>query len=295
MVTIGINQSTLCQLSPTALDAVCAGIADFGATAVRFPVDWAVLSKLGFTTADLTPVRNVKAALDAHGLTPLPVLGCHAPLFNGNATIFGKFVGKIVDVFGDIPAYEVWNEPNLWQFFTGGPKAFLPYLRAATPIIRASGAKSIHGGLAAMKTGGFLIFTSTSAVDWLTGLYKAGEDDDYDLLGYHPYSLTPTAWADPATMPFGIAQIASLDILRAARGDTRPYAFTEVGFDTARVPAVAASGYLTEQMQTLGACDVDSVWLFCWQDSINDGGSYGLVTAGNVPKRPLYDTARAML
>ncbi|MEX7470200.1 hypothetical protein AB4Z39_10855 [Mycobacterium adipatum] len=292
-MAVGVNQSNLCQLAPADLDRVCKDIAAYGFESVRFAVDWGNLSNFA-GQVNYGPVHRVAAALNKHGLEPLPVLGIHHPFIYSTNT-FADFVQRCVSIFGPIPAYEVWNEPNLWGFTVGTPARFLTYLRAAAPIIRETGAAVIHGGLAAYPDHRVFWLRNYSPVTWLKELYAAGERNDYDLLGYHPYSLTTAEkWVDPDSRPFGIAQIDALNTLRYQHGDARPYAFTEIGYDTTKIDATTAAKYLTAQMPSMRASSNHN-WLFCWRDTVGDGGKYGLVAANNGPKLPLYNSVRGLL
>lgn len=287
----GVNQSNLAQLSLNDLHKVCDDIASYGFTAVRFAVDWAWLSNL-FGAVNYGPLQRVKSTLHYYGLTPLPVLGCHLPFFNASPAQFGAFTKNVVGIFGDIPAYEVWNEPNLWAFFNNGPAAFLKYLRAATPHIRNAGSKSIHGGLAAYPNHRVLFLRNYSPETWIKGLYDAGENNDYDLLGYHPYPLTEQEkFAAPSSKPFGVSQIGAMNNLRSSRGDFRPYSFTEVGYDINKVSLAGASEYITEQFTDLSAAK----WVFCWRDTKGDGGNYGLVDARGIPKEPYFSAVKDLI
>lgn len=127
---IGINQSNLTQLAQPDMDRVCAAIAAYGFTSVRFAVDWGSLANwLG--KVNYGPVQRVADALAKAGLTPLPVLGIHYPFVKSPAA-FGVFTQGVVDIFR-APFYEVWNEPNLWGFSIGTPADYLKYLRVAPP------------------------------------------------------------------------------------------------------------------------------------------------------------------
>lgn len=287
----GVNQSNLAQMSLSELDKVCRDISEFGFTAVRFAADWAWLSNF-LGAVNYQPLHRVRSVLHYYGLTPLPVLGCHLPLFNNSPQQFGAFTKRVIDMFGEIPAYEVWNEPNLWAFFNNSPAAFLKYLRAATPHIRAAGSQSIHGGLAAYPNHQFLWLRNYSPETWLKGLYDAGENNDYDLLGYHPYPLTEQEkFAAPSSRPFGVSQIGAMNNLRSSRGDFRPYSFTEVGYDINKVSLARASEYIAEQFTDLSAAK----WVFCWRDTKGDGGNYGLVDARGIPKEPYFSAVKGLI
>lgn len=287
MTGIGINQSNLVQLAD--VDVVCARIADYGFRSVRFAVDWGALSNF-LGVVNYGPVERAAAALSKAGLTGLPVLGIHYPFVHSPAA-FAKFVTRVVDIL-PAPVYEAWNEPNLWAFNIGSPADYLKYLRAAAPIIRASGAKVISAGLAVTLDQQRWWVRQYAPTTWLQGLYDAGENNDYDMFGYHPYALTADEkFADPATTPYGISVMADLDKLRATHNDTRPYAFTEIGFDTNKIPAATAAQWLPQQSASLAG----DQWLFCWRDTPGDGGRYGLVDATNKPKTVLYDAVKPLL
>lgn len=286
---IGINQSNLVQLAPADLDRVCGCIAEYGFRSVRFAVDWGALSNF-LGSVNYGPVERVATALAKAGLEALPVLGIHYPFIHSPAA-FGKFTTRVVQIFG-APAYEVWNEPNLWAFSIGSPASYLAYLRAAAPIIRASGAKVISAGLAVTIDRQLLWMRQYSPTTWLQAMYDAGESNDYDVFGYHPYALTADEkFADPATAPYGISIMTAMDKLRATHNDTRPYAYTEVGFDTNKIPTATAAQWLPQQSATL----VGDQWLFCWRDTTGDGGNYGLVDATDKPKTVLYDAVKPLL
>lgn len=289
---IGINQSNLTQLTQPDLDRVCAAIAAYGFTSVRFAVDWGNLANwLG--KVNYGPVQRVADALRKAGLTPLPVLGIHYP-FVKSPDKFAAFTQRVVDIF-HAPFYEVWNEPNLWAFSIGTPADYLKYLRAAAPIIRASGAKVISSGLAAYPDRQVLWARQYAPTTWLRGLYAAGENQDYDLFGYHPYALTQgEKFVDPVEVPFGIEMISGLDALRKAYGDTRPYAFTEIGYDTAKVSVADAARWLPRQVNVMRP-RAEHQWLFCWRDTPGDGGKYGLVDAAGQPKTALFDAVKPLI
>jgi hypothetical protein len=298
MTILGTNQSNLTKLSAADLDAVCTSIAAFGFTHVRFSVNWGAMTNW-WGPIDYTPVYRVATALAKHNLTPLPVLGCNKPWFSdASLGTWGTFVQNVVNIFGTIPTYEVWNEPNIWNFGVGTPATYLGFLRTAAPIIRAKGSKVMHAGLAAYVDRPFFMFTNYSPVTWLTQLYAAGEKNDYDIFAYHPYSLDASGnWADPATNPFGLAQVQALQTLRAQHGDWRPIAFTEVGWDTNRTPAAQAAAYLPAQMAELrNNANLDSIYAFCFQDdTADDGGAYGILSAPNTPKAPYYAAVQGLL
>ncbi|WP_157516808.1 hypothetical protein [Mycobacterium sp. MS1601] len=283
-------------MTATKLATTLDEIAAMGFESVRFAVDWGYLSNI-FGSTNYAPVIAVKNALVARDLIPMPCLGIHYPL-NHNATAFGNFVGKCVEIFGDVPYYEVWNEPNLIAFYIGTPATYVTYLKAAAPHIRAVGSQVISGGMAAYPTFQSPLGKNWSPVDWLNGMYAGGENGDYDLLGYHPYSIKDdqnATFVDPQTNPFGIAQINALKAVQASHSDTRPMAFTEVGYITpGKVTEQDASNWLTWQLANQDP-NFPVTWFFCYQDTAGDGGGYGITTTTGAHKGVYYDTVAAMV
>lgn len=291
---LGINQSDLAQMKAAKLDSTCAAIKAAGFESVRFAADWGYLSNL-FGSTDYNPLWRVKAALDKHKLIAMPCVGIHYP-FNHPVTGFANFTAKVVSIFGAVPYYEVWNEPNLVAFQIGGPASYVKYLKAAAPKIRAKGSKVISAGLAAYPTYVGPLGKNWEPAAWLEAMYAAGENNDYDVLGYHPYSCLAdqnATFVDPATNPFGIAQIQALKDVQATHNDTRPMAYTEVGYITpSKVSLANASTWLETQLEDHPA--TGPTWFFCWEDTAGDGGAYGIRTSAGVPKQPYYDKVMAL-
>lgn len=291
---IGVNQSDLLMLKEADLNTVCEGIAEFGFSSVRFAVDWGLWTNL-FGMMNYAPAKRVAKVLAAHGLSPMPILGVHKPWFGGVGS-FETFVSKCIDIFGDCPFYEVWNEPNLPAFQIGGPATYLKYLRAATPKIRSVGAQVISAGLAAYPDSVGFLGQTYSATTWYAKMLSAGESNDFDMFGYHPYSFTDgliPQWVDPHTNPFGVAQLSKLSASMNNNGDNRPIAITELGFDTNSVNYQNASYWLGKQLDSMRDMNI---WLFTWRDSLSrDGGNYGLVSSRNKPKGLYYDAVSGMI
>lgn len=70
--------------------------------------------------------------------------------------------------------------------------------------------------------------------------------------------------------------------------------FTEIGFDTGRVGVAAAAEWLPQQYAAMGV-HTDFQWLFCWRDTVGDGGKYGLVDAADKPKTALFAAVKPLL
>lgn len=80
---------------------------------------------------------------------------------------------------GAVSAYEVWNEPNLKQFFNGTPKELAEMTRRAYNVIHRvdPAAKVVCSGI-----------TGDYGVVWLKKYLAAGAGEYCDVIGYHFYA-----------------------------------------------------------------------------------------------------------
>jgi polysaccharide biosynthesis protein PslG len=97
---------------------------------------------------------------------------------------FEEFFQAALERYPQIPAWEIWNEPNFSRFSEGGPDVarFVELLRA-THRARAragSSAKLISGGLAPG--------VDVDIFRWVEEMARLGGLDVIDGLGVHPYS-----------------------------------------------------------------------------------------------------------
>ena len=154
---------------------------------------------------------------------------------------FEEYFAALLRHYPEIPAWELWNEPNFARFSVPGPDpaAFVNYLRSARKVHDAVGsrAKLISGGVA--PGGGIDIWT------WLDEVAMRGGLKLIDGYGVHPYS--GVAADDPRSM---MMQLETLHrrLAQLGRPDL-PLWLTEYG-----VPStpVASNGYgppLTEVQQ----------------------------------------------
>jgi hypothetical protein len=86
---------------------------------------------------------------------------------------------------GRIHAYEVWNEPNLKQFWTGTTDQMLTLTKEASQIIHGVDPNAIVVSPAA---------TSDYGIPWLAEFLKKGGGQYVDAIGFHLY-------VNPSTLP----------------------------------------------------------------------------------------------
>jgi hypothetical protein len=148
---------------------------------------------------------------------------------------FAAFCSLLARRFpGEIQYWEIWNEPNLPQFWTHpDPAAYANLLRVAYPAIKTadSSATVLAGALAPIEPGQNGIATFR----FVDEMYAAGALGSFDALSFHPYSNgKPPGTEQPGWTAHSIS--LAIPELRAAMlrfGDHRPIWLTEVGWPTA--------------------------------------------------------------
>lgn len=225
---LGVNAA---ELSPDelgrALDlAESAGVTSIGAGAVwwhlgegraRGSYDWAALDRLVSAAA----ARDLKVRLQLTG-TPdwvhprlqerVPELMdriWYPPRTDAELADWADFVGAVVGRYGDrVAAYELWNEPNITDFWKPepSPREYAALLRAG--YLRAKEvdpqAVVVFGGLSHNDVGYLQEFYRQ-----VREAYPGAADHHYffDTLGVHPYTngRSPTVTTDEAVRdgPFG--------------------------------------------------------------------------------------------
>jgi hypothetical protein len=111
---------------------------------------------------------------------------------------FGDFCGAMAERFkGRIPAYQVWNEPNLsreWGDQPPDPADYTELLKVCYQAIKAADPEAvvISAGLAPTGTG---LPAAMPDIDFLQGMYDAGAAEYFDILGLNApgYKAPPEA------------------------------------------------------------------------------------------------------
>ena len=105
---------------------------------------------------------------------------------------YADFVGRVAARYRDrLPAYIIWNEPNLaieWAGRQPDPSSYVALLQAAYQAVKAAdpSAQVISAGLAPTNE------VSERALDdrrFLREMYGAGAQGHFDALGTHPYGF----------------------------------------------------------------------------------------------------------
>lgn len=97
-----------------------------------------------------------------------------------NIEYWNAYVNKVATQYkGKIAAYEIWNEPNLKQFFNGTPEELAILVKSASKIIHAvdPNAKVVCSGI-----------TGDYGIDWLKRFFATGVGKSCDVISYHFYT-----------------------------------------------------------------------------------------------------------
>jgi hypothetical protein len=164
-----------------------------------------------------------------------------------------------------IRSWQVWNEPNLPQYWPAGPNpaAYAAMLKQVHPAIKAvdPGARVISAGINESEQG-------IKLVPFLRAMYGAGARGSFDVLGLHPYAPGSDLVVDQVTR-------AVRELRR--HGDEARVLVTELGWASGgparRAMVVREQGQaalvrrtLTELWRLRGRLRLDGIFYYDWRD-----------------------------
>ncbi|MGJ7917779.1 cellulase family glycosylhydrolase [Massilia sp. LXY-6] len=195
----GINGNELYTLTGQELAATIADYRQLGVKWVRFDFDWSVIEPTPghyvFERYDLVVERLARADMHVLGLvayTPAWANGgkpgkYHPPR---DPAAFARFAARLAGRYAakGVHAWEVWNEPNLGQFWGNAPDpvAYTALLKLTYTAVKKADPQAfvVSGGLAQPAT----TATSIESLAFLTAMYRNGAQGHFDALGNHPYT-----------------------------------------------------------------------------------------------------------
>jgi polysaccharide biosynthesis protein PslG len=135
---------------------------------------------------------------------------------------FGRAIGELAKrLKGSVAAYEIWNEADSRDFFTGTTDEYVRLLQAAYPAVHAADPTAL------------VVLSGPSSVDaeWLRSLYRSGAKGFFDIAAVHPYP-------SPADMPpdnsiasrFSFEWLPRFREVMTENGDSSPVWITEIGW-----------------------------------------------------------------
>src|SRR5262249_16953859 len=133
----------------------------------------------------------------------VPGTSSHSP--PANLDDYARFVKVAVRRYSalGVHAYEIWNEPNIAEFWGPRPEParYAQLLRRAYSAVKAGdpSATVVSGGLAPYGSYGQRDAQHVNPLSFLEGMYANGARGSFDALGWHPsnypYGLRFAPWS----------------------------------------------------------------------------------------------------
>jgi hypothetical protein len=197
--TIGVATSPLYGQSKAAIEQQLDDLLAIGVTSIRVFVPWGLVEPLDniYNWQHIDDIMSAAAARNMGVLAQVnatPVWGGEngpgIPIGSGqpNVGAFSDFMSVFANRYqSTVSAYEIWNEPNYYQFFNPiSPEAYTDLLKAVYPILKTIDptATVVAGAVGTTQT--FLGLTM-SPVQFVQRMLAAGAADFFDALSVHPY------------------------------------------------------------------------------------------------------------
>lgn len=265
-----------------------------GLTVVRFDVGWRWIeptTKGSYDIPTLTKLDSLLNEMDARGIRPIiAVIETPAWARPEETGIFtpptdhqdyADVMGVLARRYADRPnmVWEIWNEPNLKEFWVPAPDAaaYTDMLRRAYTAIKAADPD-------ATVLGGSIVFND---LKFLRAMYAAGARGTFDGLAIHPY--VPGRSPDDRRDPFSnFGAVEDMKAIMTANGDpSKTIWITEMGWELDLITDETRARYLTRAVQLVRGWPY--VKTFCVytlsQDIGPDAERFGLLDPQGVPSR----------
>lgn len=217
-----------------------------GARWIRLDVNWASTERVR-GQRDWSAMDRVVAAINSRGIEILGLVTYapswaraagsehHAPPTDPNA--FADFAKAAASRYTSrgIDAWEVWNEPNIHNFWSPKPNAgaYATLLKATSAAIRTVNPRAtiLSGGLSPASTSSD--GSTIAPIEFTKRLYAAGARSSFTAMAVHPYSF-PYLPTTPNTSSWNaFAQLPLVHDVMAQNGDAAKQIWmTEVGAPT---------------------------------------------------------------
>lgn len=194
-----MNASGLTALDARALASEVQALKALGVEWVRYGFHWNVIQRAGRDAFDVAPVERVVQALQGAGIDILGLVAYSPPWASQGASKFhppvvnddyARFAGRLARHFAPrgVHAWEIWNEPNLAQFWAprADAAAYVDLLTRAYAAIHEAdaGALVVSGGLAQPVANE----RNIDALEFARALCVASARTRcLDAIGNHPY------------------------------------------------------------------------------------------------------------
>ena len=262
--TVGFADSDLYGMTPEEIDRTLDEMQAMGVNNVRILIPWA-----GIELADdqyyWDTVDYLVNAVDERDMGILGVLNSTPawavepglpPVISPPADYdqYAEFVGLVAERYaGKVSAYEVWNEPNAYFFWSPAPDpaAYTELLQTAYPAIKAADPDAtVIGGVVGWVND--VEGLAISPANYVEAMYDAGAQGYFDALSYHPYHYTlPFSQGEPYGDISPINQLELMRELMVANGDEEKLIWaTEYGEPTSVVDEATQAAFISDYLNT---------------------------------------------
>lgn len=206
----------------------------------------------------------------------------------GQTNVWGRFVHALAARYrGRIGAYEIWNEPNRPDFWTGTPEQYYRLLSTAMAAIRHAdpSAKVVVGGLDGYRNLAFLDRLLDAAT---ADPAPPGRRGAFDALAWHAYhrpadvyvgttALRDRLRARGLTQPIWITEtnVAAWDDAPVRGADPQPYRWSATSSEQA--------AFVVEALAYAVAADVERIYLYRASNT-GEQEAWGLLEADGTPR-----------
>lgn len=315
-LAVGISVPNLTYLSAATQAAWLANIKQLGLQWIRIEANWAAIQPDSAGTYDWTSLDQMVSSAKADGIHVLMIVDGTAPWASASGAMyaqpsspaaFATFAGAVAARYvpQGVVDYEVWNEPNIVEFWSPAPnpEAYSQLLQDTYTAIKAVSTSTtvISGGLSPAEDDG----TNIAPVTFLTDMYADGDKAYFDAVGDHPYSYpalpnTYESWSGWSQMDQTNPSIRSV---MAANGDSAKQVWiTEVGAPSAGPDGVGDTAQASEITEAIANAQslswVGGVFVYTYEDAgtdpTNDQDWFGVVDASGNPKPSYQALANAI-
>ncbi|MCF6386798.1 cellulase family glycosylhydrolase [Mycobacterium sp. MBM] len=267
---VGIAESELYFMNPEEVDVALDTMQAMGVTQLRMFIPWrAVEPAQGtYNWADVDKViaaaeERDMAVLGAVTSTPTWASNVQDSAYGAprNPEDFGDFMGALAARYGAgggdpesarISAYEIWNEPQSYVFWSPkpDPAAYTELLKAGyTAIKEVDPTGTVVGGVvtAGLTWGDVNI----NPVEFVQTMYDSGAAGYFDALSYHPYNYDWKFGDGAGNAISAVGQLEAMQTLMERYGDGDKDVWTsEYGLPTSYVSQAQQAEFIDDFMDT---------------------------------------------
>jgi len=172
---------------------------------LRVDVNWALIQGGGPTSYNWTSFDNVMRAITDRGMHALAAI-MYAPAWARPAgssgstppsdlAAYARFASATAARYAPmgVHAYEIWNEPNIVNFWAPGPDParYTQMLKLSYSAIKAAdpSAVVVSAGLSPYGSYGQSDAQHMNPISFLERMYNNGASGSFDAVGWHPYNF----------------------------------------------------------------------------------------------------------